>query len=237
MLNTYTNKPVHTNITKSEHWALENIRKDKDHIIFTAYKGVALVELDKTEYITNAKPSYKTIQNTSISANTHLQLSTKNSLKFCKTKNNNFISETEYTQWRPHGSNSTVASFYGLLKIHKNNMPMHPILSACGTATRNTTKFIPKILQNFCGKTSSFIKDSADFIQKIKHLSINWEEETLVTFDARGLFTSIPVHVALPSYQFQNFYLHQFHQCLQDPYRKIHQTSGIHYHLLLLLLQ
>ena len=42
ILNTFTNKPIHTNIIKSEHLALENLRKDKDHIIVTADKGVAL---------------------------------------------------------------------------------------------------------------------------------------------------------------------------------------------------
>ena len=76
-------------------------------------------------------------------------------------------------------------------------MPMCPIVSACGTATYNTAKFITKILQNYCGKTSSFVKDSTDFIKKIKHLSINPEEETLVSFDVSALFTSIPVPVAL----------------------------------------
>ena len=34
--NTFTNKPVHTNITKSENLALEDLRKDKDHMIVTA---------------------------------------------------------------------------------------------------------------------------------------------------------------------------------------------------------
>ena len=41
------------------------------------------------------------------------------------------------------------------------------------------------------------VKDSANFIQKIKHLSINPEEETLVSFDVTALSTSIPVSVAL----------------------------------------
>ena len=76
-------------------------------------------------------------------------------------------------------------------------MLMHPIVSACGTASYNTTKFITKILQNHCGKTSSFVKDSTDFIKKIKHLPINPEEETLVSFDASAFFTSIPVPVAV----------------------------------------
>ena len=36
ILNTFNNKPIPTNITKSEHLALENVRKDKDCIIVTA---------------------------------------------------------------------------------------------------------------------------------------------------------------------------------------------------------
>ena len=40
---------MHINITKAEHLALENLRKDKDHIIVTADKGVAVVVMDKTE--------------------------------------------------------------------------------------------------------------------------------------------------------------------------------------------
>ena len=76
-------------------------------------------------------------------------------------------------------------------------MPICPIVSACGTATYNTARFITKSLQNYYGKTSSFVKDSTDFIMKIKHLSINPEEQTLVSFDISALFTSIPVPVAL----------------------------------------
>ena len=128
------------------------------------------------------KPSYKATQCISISPKTHLQLTTKKLIKILQDyKKNNFISEKEYTQLRPHGSNSPAARFYGLPKIHKNNMPMCPIVLACGTATYNPAKFITKILQNYCGKTSSFVKDSKDFIKKIKHLSINPEEETFVS--------------------------------------------------------
>ena len=76
-------------------------------------------------------------------------------------------------------------------------MPMYLIVSACGTATYNTAKFITKILQNYCGKISSFVKDGTDFIKKTKHLSIYPEEEILVSFDVSALFTSIPVPVAL----------------------------------------
>ena len=74
-----------TNITKSEHLGLENLRKDNNHIIVTVDKGVALVVMDKTEYITKCEAL---LQDNSVYqhlSKTHLQLSTKNLLKFCKT--------------------------------------------------------------------------------------------------------------------------------------------------------
>ena len=153
--------------------------------------------MDKTKYITKCEDL---LQDNSVYQ--HLSKDTsptihKELIKILQDyKNNNFISETEYTQLRPHGSNSPAARLYGLPKIHKNNMPMCPILSAWSPVTYNTAKFITKFLQNYCGKTSSFVKDSTVFIKKIKHLSIN-PEETLVSFDVSALFTSIPVPVAL----------------------------------------
>ena len=154
--------------------------------------------MDKTEYITKCEALLK--ENSfyqHLSRDTSPTIHKELSKILQDYKNNNFISQTEYTQLRPHGSNSPAARYYGLPKIHKNNMPMHPIVSACGTAAYNTAKFITKILQNYCGETSSYIKDSTDFIKKIKHLSINPEKETLVSFDVSALFTSIPVPVAL----------------------------------------
>ena len=139
---------MHTNITKSEHLALENLRKDKDHIIVTADKGVALVVMDKTEHITKCEAL---LQDNSVYQ--HLSKDTsptihKELIKLLQDyKNNNFISETEYTKLRPHGSNSPAVRFYGLPKIHKNNMPMCSIVSACDTATYNTAKFIVKFFK------------------------------------------------------------------------------------------
>ena len=49
--NTYTNNPIHTNISKAEHLTLENLRKEKNYVIFTADIHVALVVMDKTEYM------------------------------------------------------------------------------------------------------------------------------------------------------------------------------------------
>ena len=95
ILSTYTNKPIHTSITKAEHSALENLRKDKDCIIVTADKGVALDVMNKTEYITKCEAL---LQENSV----YQHLSKDTSPTVCKEhikilqdyKNNIFISET-----------------------------------------------------------------------------------------------------------------------------------------------
>ena len=119
-----------------------------------------MVVMDKTEYITKCEAL---LQDNSVYQHLSKDTSPTNHKELIKIlqdyENNNFFSETEHTQLRPHGSNSPAAGFYGLPKFHKNNMPMCPIVSACDTATYNTAKFITKIFQNYGSKTSSFVKD------------------------------------------------------------------------------
>ena len=83
--------------------------------------------MDKTEYITKCEAL---LQDNSVYQ--HLSKDTSPTIHkelveiLQDYKNNNFISETEYTQLRPHGSNSPAAKFYGLPKIYKNNMLCAP---------------------------------------------------------------------------------------------------------------
>ena len=112
---------MHTNITKTEHLALENLRKDKDCILVTADNGVALGVLGKTEYITKCEAH---LQGNSVYQHFSKDISPTIHIELIKIqqdyKNNNFMSETEYTLLRPHSFNSPAARFYGLLKIYKN---------------------------------------------------------------------------------------------------------------------
>ena len=45
---------------------------------------------------------------------------------------------------------------------------MHPIVSACGTATYQLAKFLTKILQRYTGITPSFVKDSKSFSDHLR---------------------------------------------------------------------
>ena len=173
ILNTYINKLLHTNISKTEHLAFENLMKDKNHIIVTADNGVALAVMDKTEYITKCEAL---LQDNSVYQ--HLPTDTfptihKELIKILQDyKNNNFISETDYTLPRPHGSSSPAARSYGLPKIHKNNIPMYPTVSACGIANTTLSNASLKFLKITVARLHPSFKIHIS-CRKIKHLSIN----------------------------------------------------------------
>ena len=112
ILNTFTNKSICTNITKSEHLALEHCSKDKNYIIVTADKGVALVVMDKAEYITQCEALLQdNLAYQHLSKDTSQTIHKELIKNLQDYKNNNFISGTEFTQLRPHGSNSPEARF------------------------------------------------------------------------------------------------------------------------------
>ena len=59
--------PPKPNLTKAQNLAIRELKRDRDHIVLTADKGVAMVIMDRQDYISKAnnllsqKP-YKTIQ-------------------------------------------------------------------------------------------------------------------------------------------------------------------------------
>ena len=82
--------------------------------------------------------------------------------------------------------------------MHKNNIPLRPIVSTIGSATYNLSKFLSGIITNILGKTEYHIKDSWDFHKFIKNKKIP-KNHTLVSFDVVSLYTNIPIDLAINS--------------------------------------
>ena len=89
--------------------------------------------------------------------------------------------------------------FYVLPKIHKEvneNLPIRypgrPIVSACNSATENISKFLDSILHQYVSSLSSYIKDTTDFIKKVKKIKFYSKDSYLVTLDVSSLYTNIP---------------------------------------------
>ena len=83
---------------------------------------------------------------------------------------------------------------YLLPKIHKGlvNVPGRPVISNCGTPTEKASEFLDHHLQPIMKSGTSYIKDTNDFLSKLKNLKKVPDNAKLVTADAVGLYPSIP---------------------------------------------
>ena len=66
-------------------------------------------------------------------------------------------------------------------------MPGRPIIPSCGTPTEKISELLDMQLKSIMQKNWSYIKDSGDFIRKIKNLTDIPEGAILVTADVVSL--------------------------------------------------
>ena len=90
----------------------------------------------------------------------------------------------------------TAPQIYGLPKVHKADVPLQLIVCTIGSPTYGLAKELAKILTPLSGGTSSFVKNSAHFVEKISSVKID-SNDCLVSFDVKSLFTQVPVRDAL----------------------------------------
>ena len=76
-------------------------------------------------------------------------------------------------------------------------MPGRPVISYYGTPTEKISEFLDTQLKPIMQKSWSYIKDSGDFIRKIKNLTDIPEGAILVTADVVSLYPSIPHQAGL----------------------------------------
>ena len=133
-----------SNITKEELKALNELKKDQERIILATDKGVALVVMNKTDYINKSEELLNTSTYKRIPKDPTNRQKARliNILK--KIKSEGGLSGDSYKKMYPTGAVSP--KYYGLPKIHKAGTPLRPIISSIGTATYNIAKELAKIL-------------------------------------------------------------------------------------------
>ena len=181
-------------ITKEECKAIGELKRDNNRLVLTADKGVALVVMDKEDYVQKAKelldqPTYRTIPN---DPTTKYKNKLVNLLKAIKTEGE--IDKALYKRLYPTGAGSP--KFYGLPKIHKGGIPLRPIVSSIGAARYETARELAKILKPLVGKSIYHVHNTQDFIQQIKDIKLQ-EDQCMVSFDVKALFTSVPIKPAI----------------------------------------
>jgi hypothetical protein len=106
----------------------------------------------------------------------------------------NVINKRLYFKLR--SSTALPAKLYGLPKLHKQDIPMRPILAFCGSPTYELSKYLAKILHPLTNKSAHKLINTKHFVDKIIQDDIP-QEYHLVSFDVKSLFTSVPIDLAI----------------------------------------
>ena len=94
---------------------------------------------------------------------------------------------------------TNLGKLYLLPKIHKRlkNVPGRPVIFNCGTPTEKVSEFLDHHLKSVMQNGWSYIKDSGDFLKKIRNIGNIPENAILVTAEVVGLYLNIPHNAGL----------------------------------------
>jgi len=192
---------VQPNLCPEEVVALQELSNNKRIIIKPADKGSVVVVMDRDQYLWEG---YRQLSDTNYYSklNKPIYLDTIKSVdkilqtlydkKFINAKQIKFLSGTDVPRAR---------LFYMLPKIHKERHkwslpyeipPGRPIVSDCSSETYRTAEFIDFFLYPLSFVHASYIKDTYDFLRKIRLLEVP-QDAMLFTMDVDALYTNIDI--------------------------------------------
>ena len=183
----------YSNLSREERSALQDLRNDSSIIIKEADKGSAVVVWDRLDYISEAERQlqdnevYEECSGDIISP---LVSKIKSCLARVKERGDVSIETLDYFLV----DNPKLGRFYLLPKIHKrmNDVPGRPVISNSGYYTENISAFLDFHLQPLVKSVKSYIKDTNDFLRKLKDLKTLPKDSLLCTVDVVGLYPNIP---------------------------------------------
>lgn len=181
------------NLPTSTLKAIKDLRNEQSIIITKADKGNVTAVLDRETY--NSKVMEL------LSCDTYAPLMedpTERTRKSLKITLSTLMEETKekslstLTRKMQFSSNFTCPELFCLPKIHKENIPFRPVVSSCRSVTRGLCVYIKKLLGPISGHRTSHTKNSVDFVNEIRNISIE-EDDIMVSYDVKDLFTSVPL--------------------------------------------
>ncbi|XP_054711439.1 uncharacterized protein LOC129221028 [Uloborus diversus] len=183
-------KPPRSNVSNAERKAIKSLNEDKSIVILPADKGNATTVLNTEDY----RRKIRDLLDPTI----YVKLRRDPTSRILKKTNSLIMKSTlpEKTKETISSSEALIPRLYGLPKIHKEELPLRPIVSAINSPTHLLSKHLASFLKPHVGATESFVRDSSHFIEKLKTYSLQ-STDILVSFDVVSLFTRVPIKEAM----------------------------------------
>ena len=182
--------PSYSNVPLRFLQVYKKLKNNKDIHITKADKSNAMVILNKQDYddklylLLSDLTTYEPLT----SDPSERVLSNFNKRVKTVLKNNQDLSKQLLT------ISPSLPYLYRLVKTHKPNNPIRPIISSVGSVTYKLSKWLVKILSPIIGTISNCnIKHNVDLVEKLISINVNFQFK-LVSFDVVSLFTKVPVN-------------------------------------------
>ena len=170
--------------------ALNKLKQESDLHITRADKSNAFVIMNKTDYVDKM--------------NMLLSDDTTYEILRCNPQSKIISSFNAKLKQILRGQKELITKFltvapsipymYGLVKTHKENHPMRPIVSSVNAISYKLSKWLVKVLTPLLGSiSSSHLINSCDLVNKLNGVNIT-SQHKLVSFDVCSLFTRVPVN-------------------------------------------
>nr|CAH8859853.1 unnamed protein product [Trichobilharzia regenti] len=180
-------------LTKEHRRQLKQLQENKDVILVRPDKGSGIVVMNRSDYnekltnILSDKTKFFESPNQKDTTERTENLLTK-LLK--RMKEDSVITQEVYEQIRP--CSSTIPRLYGLPKVHKENVPLRPVIEMVNSPYHQIAKWLADILEPVKRHMTRYsLKDTFDFIDSVK--DVNVYEGQMISLDVASLFTSIPL--------------------------------------------
>ena len=186
-----------SNLSTEEQNALTSLRQDRNIVIKKADKSSTIVIMNREDYIAEVDRQ--------LNDQTYYEKLPDNPHEQFKKEIQDAISEIQQNKKLlgvdsiDISNENKIPQFCILPKTHKPynaslplGYPGRPIVSACGSLTENVSAYIDTTLKSHMESLPSYIKDTTDFINKIRQLPRLSKDSFLVTLDVSSFYSNIP---------------------------------------------
>ncbi|XP_077517763.1 uncharacterized protein LOC144128315 [Amblyomma americanum] len=167
-------------------------------VVLPADKGNSTVVLNQSDYIRKMttllqdEAMYKKVKrDPTKKVETELQSLLSDVFKFIPP-------EKKHLYFRLLCHNGSAPAIYGLPKVHKPDVPLRPIVDFTRSPLHALSGYLHQVIRPVVGRRTTYVKDSSHFVNKLKDVTID-DEDVLVSFDVKSMFTSVPVDFAVSS--------------------------------------
>ena len=178
------------NLSVRERAALNRLSRNTDIVIKPADKGGATVAMNTTDYL---KEAMRQLQNEDHYKKTEKDLTSDHEQSINQLIDQ-LLQDGELNKKRGEllkSIKSRTPVFHTLPKIHKPNNPGRPVVSSVQSHTEKLSAYVDEFLRPTAENLPSHIKDTTDFILRLKNLGQLPKGCFMVTHDVSSLYTNI----------------------------------------------